>query len=148
MVLTKSSQIDNIKYLISQTNEKCCVVFSNDLAFKYFNSEHRRLAFTQDRLYVATFVNYFHKPTLLIDIFNNAILECEEAGLLNFWISKYIDDKKVKSIPSPTTLIMESIESIFVIGAIVCLISFIVFIPEVVSVRVHFVKCVLDYITY
>lgn len=143
--------MDILKYFHDNANEQFCAALGGDLSYKSFNmlhSPYRRLGFTKDRLYMSTLVMYFHKPTVLKNIFNKEIWKHQEAGLIDFWIRNYTDDRNVKSAKMPSKLKIESISSIFIICAITYFISFVVFVLEVISVKFHYVKFILDYLTF
>lgn len=143
--------IDFLEYFYEHGSDLNWVAFTNDLSYKYFNllfSPNRRLGITKDRMFMYTPVIYFHKPSVLKDPFNRQLEKYHEAGLIEFWVRKYIDDRKIKTTKIPSILQMGSLMIFFQIIIIMYVISFIIFVSEVISVRFRRVKCFLDYLTY
>lgn len=128
------------------------VVLASDISQKAFNLEnspHRRVGFTKDRLFMYSAVFLFRKRSALTAVIDNQLQTLRETGLIEFWIKRYIDDRKPKSKKQePTKLQMGNILAAFQICGIMYLISFVVFVFEVISVRFDRIKRILDYITY
>lgn len=128
------------------------VSISSDLSQKAFNlknSPNRRVAFTKDRIFMYTPVFLFRKKSALVNVFNKQLEILRETGLIEHWIKNYIDERKMMSKQKePTTLQIDSIRAIFQICAIMYLISIVVFILELVSVKYRRIKEILDYFTY
>lgn len=128
------------------------VALSQDLsqrAFNLQNSPHRRLAFTKDRLFMYSPIFLLRKKSMLTGIFDEQIVTLQETGLIEFWTEKYIDHRSInKKHREPSTLRIENIAAAFEICAAMHLISFIVFILEIFSMKYRCVKCFLDYLTY
>lgn len=128
------------------------VVFSSDLSQKSFNlrnSPNRRLAFSKDRLFMYSPVFFFRKKSILTTEFNEQIQTLRETGLIEFWTKNFIDDRKPESKHTqPTKLKMKNILGAFQICGIMLLISVIVFLLEIISVKFQHIKHILDYFTY
>lgn len=128
------------------------VVLTSDISQKAFNLEnlpHRRLGFTKDRLFMYSPVFLFRNKSMLTRVINKELQLLQETGLIEFWTKNYIDDRKPKSKQrQPSKLRMENIVAAFQICGIMYFISFIVFILEIISVRYHRIKRILDYFTY
>lgn len=128
------------------------VVLGSDISQKAFNLEnspHRRLGFTKDRLFMYSPVFLFRKKSILTEVMNKQLQTLRETGLIEFWTKNYIDDRKAKSKQrQPSKLRMENILAAFHICGIMYLISFIVFIFEVISAKFNRIKSILDYLTY
>lgn len=128
------------------------VVLASDLSQKAFNLENspnRRLAFTKDRLFMYSPVFLFRKKSVLTAVFNRQLQTLRETGLIEFWTKNFIDDRKTKSKQrEPSKLQMENILAVFQICGIMYLISFVVFILEVISMKYRRVKYILDFLTY
>lgn len=135
-----------------EPNEKCIVVLSSDLIQKCFNlkkSPDHRLPFTKDRLFMFAVGIYLRKKSMLNPIFNHQLQLYREAGLIDLWIRKYIDDSISKSkYREPSKLHMENVIAAFQICGILCFISFIVFILEIFSLKYRRVQLAIDYLTY
>lgn len=128
------------------------VVLTNTFSLKHFNlvfSPHKRLGITKDRLIMYTAVFYFHKPSLLKNPFNKELQKYHEAGLIVHWTKTRLDYRRERSNQrTPTKLKVENIFAAFQICALMYLISFIVFILEVISGRYPRIRYILDYLTY
>lgn len=128
------------------------VALSTDLSQRSFNLENspnRHLAFTKDRLLMYSPVFLYPKKSMLRDTLNEQMLTLRETGLIEFWIRSYTDDRKEKiKQRDPSTLRIENIFAAFEICGILYLISFIVFILEMISRKSRIVKYALDFLTY
>lgn len=93
-------------------------------------------------------VIYFHKPSVLRDPFNKEIHKFQTAGLIDFWVRKYVDHRKMKITAKTAKLQLDNVIPIFEICSSMCVICFIVFILEIFSVKYNCVKSILDYFTY
>lgn len=118
--------------------------------FNSINSPHRRLSTTKDRLFTITNVIYFRKKSVLINVINEKFRRLSEAGLIQFWISRYMGERKInvkKEVQSKL-----HIENVF--GALrICavsmhLMSFIVFILEMINWIHPRIKYALVCLTY
>lgn len=122
------------------------------MSLKYFNlvnSPHRRLGYTKDRLFMYAPVIYFRKRSILKEVFNEQLQRIREAGVTQYWIKKYIDDRKTKpNHRAPKKLQIKSILAAFEICIFMYFISFIVFILELLSTRYRRIKVFLDFLTY
>ena len=131
---------------------KCVVVLSSDLIQKCFNSKKspdKRLPFTKDRLFMFAVGIYLRKKSMLTPIFNHHLQLHREAGLIDLWTRKYVDDSKSKlKHREPSKLHMENVIAAFQICSIMCFISFIVFILEIFSCKCRRLQLAIDYLTY
>ena len=126
------------------------VAFSSDVCFRAHNLEHsqHRLASTKDRLYMYSPTFLFRKKSPLVMEFNVQLQSLQETGLIDYWTRKYIDTRESNAKKDPTKLEMKSIMAAFQLCGAMYIISFIVFIFELLSVRSKYVKNILDYMTY
>lgn len=128
------------------------VVLWSDFILNYFNlveSPYRRLSFTKDRLFMYNLGFYFRKKSLLTPLFNHELTKFDQSGLTRFWISNYMDDRKIKS--KYRSNFKGHIENVFgacEICAFMYLISIVVFILEVISTRQSRIRCIIDYLTH
>lgn len=150
MIMNGSSNTANLRSLYDSDING--VVLASDITLKAFNLENsprRRLGFTKDRLFMYTPVFLFRKKSVLTEVISKELQTLRETGLIESWTKNYIDDRKPKSKHrKPSKLRMESILAAFQICGIMYLISFVVFILEVISVECHRIKRILDYLTY
>lgn len=128
------------------------VILTHDFILDYFNllnSPHRRLSITKDRLFMTNSVYVFRKKSVLVDGFNQQLRLLRETGLLQYWISKYVDNRqvKLKSIPQ-TKIHIENVFGILQMCAFMYFISFVVFALEVISATYRQIENVLNYLTY
>lgn len=128
------------------------VAVSSDLSQKTFNlknSPKRRLAFTKDRLFMYSPVFLFRKKSALVNVFDKQLQTLRETGLIEFWIKNYIDERKMTSKQKePKPLRIDNILAAFQICGVLYLISFVVFILELISAKYRHIKQILDYFTY
>lgn len=127
------------------------VVTSVDLVYRYFNlmnSPYRRISFTKDRLFMYSTVFYFSKRSPFKDFFNEKLHEIRDAGLLSHYIKNYEDHQSKVYQSSYLKFRMDSMFTALKICAIMYLISFIVFILEIISVKSRLVKYFIDFLTY
>lgn len=133
-------------------NEFDGVVFANEISQRYFNlmnPSHNRLAFTNGWItYTGSF--YYPKETMLKDLFTEHLQRFRENGLITHWTHQFTDvhsSKLPQKVP-PMKLRIENILIAFQIVAIMYLISFIVFILEIITVKFHRIRYAIDYLTY
>ena len=113
------------------------------------NAPNRRLAFAKDRLFMFSPVFYFRKKSMLTSVFNHHFRSFREAGLIDFWVRNRIDDRKLNTKHrEPTKLHMENVIAAFQICGFMCLISFIIFILEIISVKCRRIRLAIEYLTY
>lgn len=127
------------------------VALATNVLQKAFNFEnpHRRLGFTKDRLFMYSSVFVFRKKSMLTRVFNEQLQRLLEFGLPEFWKKNRIDEHKVKTKKTePTKLTLDHILAAFQICGVLYVISFFVFILEVISVKCPRIKYVLDFLTY
>lgn len=129
------------------------VALSTEVLQKAYNFENpqRRLGFTKNRLYMSSAVFVFRKKSILTNTFNEQLLRLKEFGLLEFWEQNRIEahNSKVKMKKTqPTKLGLYNILAAFQICGVLYLISGVVFILEIISVRFSRIKSVLDFWTY
>ncbi|XP_055295215.1 uncharacterized protein LOC129564986 [Sitodiplosis mosellana] len=152
IVVINTEQTAALNYYYDHNDEINGVVLVADLACKYFNllnSPRKRLTFTKDSLFIYTPVVYFHKQSIMHNIFNEEILEIREAGLINFWTKKYVDNRRPNSNQGTRTkLQIDHVVAVLHICSTMYAISFVVFIMEVISVKCRRIKYVLDYLTF
>lgn len=143
---------DPLDYYYDHFDEINGVVLINDLAYRHFNlinASKKRLAFTKDPLMMYTPVFYFHKQSVLRDIFNDELHNIREAGLTEYWIKQYVDDRKANlNQGTPTKLQIIHIIAVFKVCSTMYAISFIVFILEIISVKNRCIRWFLDYLTF
>lgn len=84
----------------------------------------------------------------LVMEFNKQLQSLQETGLINYWISKYTDTRKYNAKKDPTKLEMKSILAAFQLCGAMYIVSFIVFIFELLSMRLKYLKKFVDYLTY
>lgn len=128
------------------------VVFWNEITTTYFNlmnAPHRRLFFTKDKLFSSSTVLYFRKNSVLRNLFNKKIVDVIEFGLTRYWQLNSVDARKAKlQQKMQPVFLIKNITGALQICGIVHLISSIVFVLEVVSVRYLIIRRSLDYLTY
>lgn len=128
------------------------VVHTTAFTLDAFNSEnipHRRLSYTKNRFYSIRSVLIFRKKSILTPLFNEQILWFRQSGLISFWYSFYVDDRRIKSKQGITSnLQIETINELLKLCAVMYFISFVVFILEVFGGKLVIVKHIIDFFTY
>lgn len=128
------------------------VILWSDLAVNYFNLinfPHRRLSFTKDRLYMMRMAAFFRNKSMLKGLFNEKFRQFFDSGLTQFWCKAYLDDRHIKSFQNPPPILhIENIIGILQICALIYLVSLIVFVLEMISVRYPRIRYIIDYFTY
>lgn len=126
------------------------VAFSTDLVQKAFNlrNPERRMAFTKDRLFMYSPVFIFRRKSPMTRVFNEQMQTLQEFGLVDFWTRNRIESPKTVSKNKPSSLELKNILAAFQICGVMYLISFFVFLLEVISVKFQRLKNILDYFTY
>lgn len=127
------------------------VVLSNDLSLNYFNllnSPQRRLSFTKDRLFVYFPTILFRKRSILKELFNEEMQELIQAGIVQVWTEKCMDNRNGKISKTPKKIHINQIIGAFEICSALYLVSFITFILEMISVKCRQVRNVVDFLTY
>lgn len=138
-----------LRYYYEHSNEINGVIIASDLIYRYYNlvSPNRRLSYTKDRLFMYTVVYYFPKQSPFEDLFNVKLQNLKDAGILSHYTAKY-DDHKSKNYKPPQRFQMDSLFPILEICAIMYLISFVVFVLEIISTNYRRIKYCIDYLTY
>lgn len=134
-------------------NEIDGVVYSNNMQTGYFNllnSPTRRIQTTKDRLYLMPVVIYFPKYTFLKSLFDHKLILFSENGLLDYWSTKYSDEriepKHQKRAPMPLEL--RAFIGLLEICSVLIALSLIVACLELISVKVAILKYLLEHLTY
>lgn len=118
-------------------------------AFNLRNSPQGRLGFTKDRIFMFSSVFFLHKKSMFLEVFDVHIQLLKEAGLIDYWIRKYIDDRKTKTKHrKPTKLQIENVLAAFHVCLIMYNISFVTFALEVISVQYQRIQKMLEFFTY
>lgn len=128
------------------------VILTHDFILNYFNLlhfPHRRLSITKNRLFMTSSVYLFRKKSVLVEVFNQQLRLLRETGLLQHWISNYVDNRKIKLKPiAQTHFHIENIFGILQICAVMYFISFVVFALEMIGAWYRQIKNVVDSLTY
>lgn len=131
------------------------VSFTTEILVNRFNrkqSPDRRLEFTKDQLFPLTAVFYFSKNSTLIQYpFNKLIRLYQESGLITYWTRKYADKFNSKSKFDKRKLTKLDFDNILgavkIYGAL-SIISFIVFVMEMLKSRYAIIDRIVEYFTY
>lgn len=127
------------------------MVLVNHMSWEYFNlvnSPNQRLGFTKDRLFMYCPAFFFSKKSTLKVVFNEELGKLRESGVIEHWIKKYVDGRKIKPIQAPIKLKIFNIFAAFEICIVMYFISFIIFILELLSVKYYRIKLFIETITY
>lgn len=128
------------------------VVFWSDMMLNNFNlknSPYRRLSFTKDYLFSSHLVFYFRKNSPLRDLFNKKLRILIESDLIQVWISSIVDKYKVKvKNRKQTTFHIKNIFGILQVCGVLYVISFIIFVLEMISARYLSIQHIVEYFTY
>lgn len=126
------------------------VFLTNDFIAGYFNMKSKtKIETTHDKVRIASPVFYFQKTSILTAMFNQKIEICQESGLILHWHAEYSQKQKKKNKnKSPKKLEIVNILAMIQISAVLCLVSFIVFIMELVSPANQNIRRFLDFLTY
>lgn len=109
-------------------------VFSFLSTTRYMNSLNKK-NFTYNMLKESVLTNqivwYFRRNFFLRDAFNEKISQFKANGLINFWMSRYLNSSDVQATESrvPTSLNLDQVQGIFsllICGTIVASVGFIV----------------------
>lgn len=134
-----------------RSGKRSGVFLTNDVTanyFNYVNKSSRLIQYTRNIVRLQNPVFYMRKNSFLTRLFNEKIEQCKESGLVNHWLAKYAHKPmKTKQI-EPNQLGIANILAILQISAVMCVISFIVFLLEVFCPPHGFVRKVLDFLTY
>lgn len=127
------------------------VVLSNYMSWEYFNlinSPRRRLGFTLDRLFMYCPAFFFPKKSVLKRVFNKELLRLQEMGLIEHWMKKYMDKRKMIPNQHPQQFQMSHFSAAFEISFVLYLISMFIFILELLSYRNLRIKIVIEWLNY
>lgn len=127
------------------------VVLSNYMSWEYFNlvnSPHRRLGFTLDRLFMYCPAFYFPKKSVLRRIFNEELHRLQETGLIEHWMKKYMDERKMIPNQRPQKCQISRISAAFEISFVMYSISVFIFTLELLSYRYRRIKIFIEWLTY
>lgn len=127
------------------------IVYTNDITVNYFNMKNKskyRIETTRDHIRQVSTVFFFNKNSILSHLFNQKIYICQESGLTFHWLSKYKSDHKNKEFREPRKLGIQNIVAVLQISAVLCVISIIVFVLEIMSTHNATIKKFLNFLTY
>lgn len=127
------------------------VMLATDLFVKLFNLKHphRRMIFTKDRLIRFSPIILYRKNSVLTSVFNKQLQALIENGLIDYWTKNYMDTHQANSKQRQLSKIrMRNVFAIFQTCAVAYLISCMVFVLEIISVKCHRIKIVNEYLTY
>lgn len=151
LIIRNSESVKVLEDYHDHNNGTNTVAIANDISFKYFNQKNfqrRRLGFTKDRLIMFTNVFYYQRWSVLKDLFDHSVKRLHQNGLVKIWAGKYYGRKLKPIQKKATSLEIENLFAVLQICAIMYLISFMVFIIEVISRRHRRLRYILDYFTY
>lgn len=131
-------------------NDTNAVAYSTKLCLLSYNlhNPQHRLAGTKDHLHMFPSIFFFRKTSPLVMEFNRQLQLLQESGLIEYWIKNITNPHKSNEKSAPTKLQMKSILAVFQFCGAMYVVSFIVFILEIVSMKSKRVKCIIEYITY
>lgn len=130
------------------------VIFIHELAAKYFNyinAPHHHIGYTKDRIFTVPVVFFFHKDSRLQIPFNRMIKSLAQVGLIDHWSREQTGNFKKSNDyyhRSMTKLGMNNLRAIFEISGYLYLISLIIFLMEMLSLRYRIIKRMIDFLTY
>lgn len=126
------------------------VVYSTKVCELHYNSNNPSspLAATKDHLYMLPLIFLFRKTSPLAVEFNRQLQLLQETGLIGFWFRNITSSSKSNETRDPKKLEMTSILAAFQICAAMYIVSVLVFILELVSVKSKRIKRIIDYLTY
>lgn len=127
------------------------VFLTNDVTahyFNYINKSSRLIQYTRDIVRLQNPVFYMRKNSFLTRMFNEKIEQCRESGLIEHWLAKYVHKPMKTKHVEPNRLGIPNILAILQISAVMCVISFVVFLLEVFCPPHGFVRKILDFLTY
>lgn len=118
-----------------------------------FNNLHYRdepILRTKQRLFFMAYTIYFQKNSCLVRTFNMEIEKLLTHGLISSWVSSFIETKStiISSASVAKPLNVRQFGGIFIISIILYAISIFVFILEIMSVRIHRIREVIEYFTF
>lgn len=114
------------------------VVYMNQKNFKTFT-----FRISNEYLKTSPVAFYFPKNSFLVHPINEKLGILQSAGLIDFWIAKHMDLKYVKVSDPPVgarILNFHQLSGIFSVLCAGCVIAFLIFIVEVLSVRLKKIK--------
>lgn len=120
----------------------------------YFNFYHFpkiNILKTKEHFQQLPFCIYFRKHSTLIASFNKQIAAYTSSGLINFWASAYITvvpNKNADIEMQAKKLSLNQINGVIIVSGCLILLSTIVFIFEVISMKYDRVKQYLDFFTF
>lgn len=127
------------------------VILTNDLAKNYFNLvnyPHRRLSFTKNRIFMYTPALFYQKKSIFKDPYDIQLGRIRAAGLVDILVSNYADNRKSRAYREPSKIKVEHIFGSFEICGLMLMISFGVFILELMSETHYHIQKILDFFTY
>lgn len=149
----KNELMDKMRDFHDNKEDGVMMISPNTLKnFNLRNIPHRRLSISKNRFFMRNMVLFFRKKSIVRDLFSAEFGWLNQAGLIQFWMSKYRDDRRIKSnqrtLIERSNLQIETLYGTLQISAVLYSISFIVFILEVISVIYLRITVVLDFLTY
>lgn len=117
----------------------------------YHNRLHRHtavIAWSKQRVMLLPLTLYFRKHSFYVWEFNRRIEYFIECGLINIWSKQYretfLSKRDIGKEPKKLSLIQ--IEGIFLIQCIFFGICLVVFIIELISLKIRFIRNILSYL--
>lgn len=101
-VIIKPEQADDYKRKTFDPNYHGAFVITTDelLYLNKINAKKFTYRACKEQLYTVNNGLLFQKHSFLVEAFNKAILQLQANGLINYWISKYIDNVYL-NVPEP-----------------------------------------------
>lgn len=126
------------------------MAYSNKLCLINYNLQNpqHRLAATKDHLNMFPAIFLFRKTSPLVMEFNRQLQLLQQTGLIDYWIRNLTNPRKSIENRHPTKLEMTSILAVFRICGAMYIVSFVVFLLEMISTKSKRVKSIIDYLTY
>lgn len=142
-VVIKASETESYRLMTLNSKFKGAVVSSLDEVTYLNRLNYKNFTFLISREFFMTsqIVQYFPKNSLIAEAFDEIFGYYKAAGLVEKWISKFMDMDFTKSnIPTaraPSPLTFHHLEAMFIFWVIGCTISLAIFIIERISNRIN-----------
>lgn len=127
---------------------------STEAGVAYYNKMNRNKSVLSsvEQLFLVPFSIFFKKHSCLISSVNQQINDYTSSGLLQSWVSHYIDSrflsKKTDEDTSPKKLAINQLIGAFQLCIFVYGLSICIFLLEVIAPHIECVRLMLDFFTY
>lgn len=135
------------------------VYMSTSAAISEYNMRNFRkghILMADDKVLLLPYSIFFRKHSCLVNAINWEINKYTSNGLISRWTSDLTHEKQIKEVirneqlqmQTPKKISLQQIRGVFIICALMYLISGVVFVMELLTVKFEFIRVLFDFCTF